>query len=641
MKVLHLTYHYGCASDLNYVFKTLGHDITFFEATCWPYKITEDVARGIWNEKRDWFQSFDMIVTSDTVALSMIFLLHMEELKPRLVIWICNRFNIFMEDCPNFVELLRENKNKATIIPYIEYERTWCSRYGLDIEHEVINPLGMHTEKYLCSESVMHRIFRTLNRSNQTRPDSETFFIPDYHNNQRLLPILQRHGISYVHGRYMDIHELLPYKAVISLPDAFGKIFYHEAIQKEIPVLIPSPQFFDVLVKEGDYGVTSKQHETRHDLHVYCEYYKDVFANCYLYYHSYDDLIEKLTNIDGHLPLVKNTLRERRGIIHDKILKQWKDVIEGACGHASVPSGLKVAIYNGLNVHNEMIGHVIDYCNLRKHNFTVFSNTINYLQWIEFYKNYFGDFINHPHTEFNIDHYDVMFLLTDDDFTFPDIKNHKVICIDHSHIIRRKSNIKRVDIRHFDRTVNDKWVLPVYDIIPLQEKARIVQQSPIVKVACIGSGGGLFDMEKLKSMITNFQDIELHVFVRYKEWITEDDFANMNVRFHVFENTDSMIEVIKSCQYSIFIPKLTEYYKEKMSGSLPLSLSLGCRVVTTPALKDLYKLSSCLVLDENSPIELAPIDMPTLETVYHELVELTTRRNRWYDQFITDIRSGL
>jgi hypothetical protein len=232
-----------------------------------------------------------------------------------------------------------------------------------------------------------------------------------------------------------------------------------------------------------------------------------------------------------------------------------------------------------------------------------------------------------------------MFLLTDDDFTFPDIKNHKVICIDHWHKIRRNSNIKRVDIRPFDRTIEDKWVLPVYEIISLQEKKQFVQETPTLKVACIGTGGGIFDIEKLKSMITNFQDIDFHIFVRHKEWLTDSALNNTNIHIHVFEDTTTMIETLKTCQYSVFIPIHMEYYKEKMSGLLPLSLSLGCRIITTPALKDLYQMRSCLIIDENAPISLSPIDTLALESVYSELKELTTRRNKWYDDFIADIRS--
>ena len=326
MKILHITYHYGCASDLNYVFKTLGHEITFFDATCWPYTITEDIAKNIWNERKDYFQSFDIIITSDTVALSMIFLVHFEELRARLIIWICNRFNFAMDTVGNFIPLLQKYKDRINIIPYIEYEKHWCSRFGLEICHDTINPLGRHAEKYICNESVMNRIFCPLNRSHQTKPDNETIFVPDYHNNKRLLPILINNHVSFVHGRYLDVNEIKPYKAVVTLPDAFGKFFYHEAIQHNIILLMPSTSFFDSLAKINDYGITSKNSETRDDIHVYCEYYSK-YKNCYIYYNSYEDLITKISDLDNYIPEIKNILQEQKEIIHSHILKQWETVL--------------------------------------------------------------------------------------------------------------------------------------------------------------------------------------------------------------------------------------------------------------------------------------------------------------------------
>ena len=635
MKILHVSYHYGCASDLNYVFKTLGHDITFLEATCWPYTISEDLANNIWNERRDYFQSFDVIITSDTVALSMPFLLHFEELKPRLVVWICNRFNIFMEKVPSFLPLLQKYKNRISIIPYIEYERRWCSKFGLHIGYETINPLGRHIEKYICNESVMHRIFRPLNRSCQTRSDDETIFVPDYHNNKRLVSILSNNQISFVHGRYMDVNEIKPYKAVATLPDAFGKIFYHEAIQHEIPLLLPSPSFIDKLVKEDDYHLTSKQHEDRDDIHVYCEYYK--YKHCYAYYDSYDDLVNKLRNMDDVLNNLKETLAAQKDIIHDRIINQWKRVL------SVQPSTITAAIYNGLPGHHEMIGHAIEYCRLRGYQPIVYTNYENEYGWIDFYKRQFDDLAVHSHDEFvnNTNASDIVFLLTDDDWVFPagNVDNKKIVCIDHWYKIRRNSNIKRVDIRKFERTENDRWALPTYKTIDRSEKIALLRSEQKIRIGCVGLGGSL-DVQNMKRLFKNFDDIEFYVFKNSK--YTIDNMGNENIKGFIEEKATNMIEALKKCHYSLLLPEDCCYYHEKMSGSIPLAFATGCRIITTSRIQELYGLGSCFVIDPSGePFALPPLDDNDIGIVYDELGMLLDRRNKWYDKFADDIRQGL
>lgn len=622
MKILHLTYHYGCSSDLNYVFKALGHEIEFFDATCWPYDITEALAHQIWNERRDYFQSFDAVITSDTVSLSIPFLLHFEELKPRLIIWICNRFNVCTSNPGLLVALLTRYKDRVSLIPYIEYERRWCSRFGIEIDHETIHPLGRHVEPYLCNEQRMHECFCPLTRDGQTVPDGETIFVPDYYNNRRLLPLLQNAGVSYAHGRYMDLSEIRPYKAVVSLPDAFGKIFYHEAIQHEIVVLIPSPRFMDELAGVGDYFITSKEYEPCHEIHTYCEYYK--FEGCYIYYDSFDDLVSKIRNLDALIPGIRATLKARKDAIHDRILDQWRRVLG---------TEKTVAIYNGFMFHHEMFGHAIEYC--KRHNYrpVLFTNDIGDLGWIDFYKNHFGNLAIHKHTELT-DRYDAVILLTDDDWAFPEksIDPKKIVCIDHYYKIRRTSPspLNRFDIRRFQRTEKDRWALPVYQIVPKELKLAEIANRSRVRVACIGVGG-VFDVDRIRKAFPNFDDIEFHVFNRDPYQVRA--ISGPNIRMYIMENSPTMIDLLQTCHYSMFVPVDRSFYEEKMSGSVPLAFSTGCRIITTQELKGHYHLQSCLVIDE--PKELCLPSSEDIDNVYIELETLQKRRDMWYNAFIS------
>lgn len=322
-KALHLTFHYGTANDVNFIFNNLGYDVTFFSTTSWPYCITKDLAESIWNQYQEYFQSFDIIVTSDTAALSYPLLLHIDELQPFLVIWICNRFNIAMENQQHFENLFRssvERIDKVKMIPYTEYEIIWCERFNVKLKEGVITSLGRYETPYMSEEHVMHRCFRPLDVSHMFLPQSESIFIQDYHNNMQLYTFLHNQGVSVAFGRYMDVRELIGYKAVVAFPDAFCKIFYMEAIQHGIIVLLPSKQYLYKLLSDGEYGFTSKQYVTTLDV---CEYYK--YPDCYIFFDDIVDIPDILQKLD--CAIVKTRLQKQREIVYNSVMKKWLNVV--------------------------------------------------------------------------------------------------------------------------------------------------------------------------------------------------------------------------------------------------------------------------------------------------------------------------
>ena len=108
LKVLHLNFHLGCSKDFEEVGKELGLDVTtwYVLAADLPrehfdgktrgnavYNISHERALNVWNKHKDYFETFDVIVTSDTAPLSRIFL--QNGWKKPLLIWVCNRFDYY------------------------------------------------------------------------------------------------------------------------------------------------------------------------------------------------------------------------------------------------------------------------------------------------------------------------------------------------------------------------------------------------------------------------------------------------------------------------------------------------------------------------------------------------------------------
>lgn len=300
---------------------------------------------------------------------------------------------------------------------------------------------------------------------------------------------------------------------------------------------------------------------------------------------------------------------------------------------------IRVALYNSLTSHYEMFGHVIEYCITRGYKPVLYTNNVFQLGWLDFYKKQYDNKIEIYDHHQKIEG-DVIFLLTDDDPVFPEnnLDQNKIICIDHYYKIRRHTNIKRIDIRCFDRTINDKWVLPVYTLIPQEMKKHMVDKSNGIHVACIGYGG-LFNLELMKKKIINFNDITFHIIKRYSVDMNINE--NNNIVGHVEESTSGMIDILGYCQYMMFIPIHKDYYDEKMSASVPLAFSTGCQIITDNQIKSKYDISSCMTLDINdsTPIEIKSVVQNTYNSVYNELSSLIERRDKWYDFFIQTILS--
>ena len=132
-KVLHLSHHYGCLKDHQYICNELGLDLTS-NFSVWDtilpkgvFKITKKVANDIWNNNEDLFKSFDYITTSDTAPLSRIVLENIKSLMVFLISGFVIGLTIIWRPIQNIQTLLEsiQDHPQVNLIPYSEFERFW------------------------------------------------------------------------------------------------------------------------------------------------------------------------------------------------------------------------------------------------------------------------------------------------------------------------------------------------------------------------------------------------------------------------------------------------------------------------------------------------------------------------------------
>jgi hypothetical protein len=312
-KILHVSYHSGCVGDINYVGSKLNIDVNVLRAN-WDYLITHNRAKEVWDKNKDYFNSFDLIITSDTAPLSRIFL--QNGYKGKLIVWICNRF-----DYPNrdgfpdseyfYLWNSSLNSKKVQFISYTPFEYIYARQRGINLSDFVIKPIA--GSAYIKSNN-------HLKETNK----KDRFFIPPYHNDSIYMNLKDKCnslGLECFAGRYNGPFDLKTYKAVIHIPYAWSNLALFEAFYLGLPYLIPS---YDFLIKlsTGHNFFWSPPFQAINL--KYAEWYCDEFKDLLIYFDSWEDLKDKANNINFNV--VRERIRAFHEVYEKKELLKWEGI---------------------------------------------------------------------------------------------------------------------------------------------------------------------------------------------------------------------------------------------------------------------------------------------------------------------------
>ena len=251
LKVLHISFHKGCQNDIEYIANKLNFELTFMEYDDGisigldKYNVTHEKASNSWNKYKDYYNSFDIIITSDTAPISRIFL--QNNFKKRLIIWICNRFDYANQPSFHFpdqeyYDLINSAKDKSNvhIIGYTPFENYYANNIRkLSIGNECIKPIG--------------KIGKVYNNyvSTQIEDKKNTFIIGPYHNDNLMIDLKSKVlslGIKVYNGRYDGPKDLAEFAGVIHIPYAWSNLALFEALQAETIFFIPSLKFLKYFI---------------------------------------------------------------------------------------------------------------------------------------------------------------------------------------------------------------------------------------------------------------------------------------------------------------------------------------------------------------------------------------------------------
>ncbi len=315
MRILHLSFHIGCVRDIAYIGEVLGHQVDFIpqlgslNLLGGARAISKDEACSIWVAYKDIFNSYDVIITSDIVALSRIFLENQAEVAPRIIIWICNRLSICMDREEEFFKLLRSAPTpKFTIVPYTEFERIWAGHLGIFVTEETIQPCGKTPSQAEKIDLVFRTAVEVLHTGELLEDISdsdaaETFAILNYGNSRDFIDLEKKlldAGVKAVRRSFRDLRTLRRFRGIIHLPDAFSKFLAAELLHMAVPVFVPSPRFLMDLVRSPGYffNIYGYGGQLSADHVCLCDWYN--YSGGRVYFESFDDLVGKCKGLGGN-----------------------------------------------------------------------------------------------------------------------------------------------------------------------------------------------------------------------------------------------------------------------------------------------------------------------------------------------------
>ena len=317
LKIFHLSFHLGCINEIEYVALRLGGIVV--DSLLWEgagdgnekYNINHNRANKYWNLLKERALDADIVITSDTVALSRIFL--QNKFPGKLLIWVCNRFDYahgigsnpsakeldaFAGDHPNlypdreYYNLIRDATLKPhyAVILYTAFEEYYAKKYrDVDLGQDLIKPTGFlfgnHTSIKVDGRG---KIPADINKS-------VTLFIPPYENDKLSMQKCKELGLQCYRGRYAGSMDLLGFKAVLHFPYSWSGFALFEISSIGLIYFIPSLHFLTKLIKEENFFFQDSFAIDKIEL---SEWYDPKNSAMFVYFNSWEELPKLVIETD-------------------------------------------------------------------------------------------------------------------------------------------------------------------------------------------------------------------------------------------------------------------------------------------------------------------------------------------------------
>jgi len=272
-------------------------------------------ADEIWNQYRDYFDSFDAILVSHIASWCRPFLQN-NWTKP-LFVYFFFRFDHDVPDVQAYYNLLREAQTKPNVkfFAATEYDHVYAESKLGKFQMDIVTP------------------FLHVNNDNKTPIPcgSDKFYLVGKHNESLVTEALENLDIPfYRQDWHSKIPDLRGVRGIIHLPYVFATRSLIENISLENVYFLPTQTFLNELRRDfpsyfWDGGLPGEQHGD----YSLAEWYNGAYPDCFVYFDNFENL--KRMSDD---PNFNDLIVEKKRIIHEfktrhlaKTLIQWNTLL--------------------------------------------------------------------------------------------------------------------------------------------------------------------------------------------------------------------------------------------------------------------------------------------------------------------------
>ena len=290
-----------------------------------------------------------------------------------------------------------------------------------------------------------------------------------------------------------------------------------------------------------------------------------------------------------------------------ELLTQKPFCDNGPDGDYCFKKKIKIGVFNSFPFHYEMFGFILNYAKNNNYEVDIFTNQINDLGWIDFYRRKFNNFNIIDFNEFDgdTDNYSFFFVTTDDDSLFKtEWINDNVVCLNHYYKTRTPGFKRYLNVARFKDSELD-FIYPCYPTASYKDKVKN-------NSVCVIGGGNIHNKHNIHILnrLESRDKITLNVFVRKlcETNISQLDDSKLDINFVEDIETNEMIEVLKQSSYVLINYSLHPHRESGIScsGSMQLALSTLCKPIITNTSNKYLQIENALEfdIDTDEPINI-------------------------------------
>jgi hypothetical protein len=239
------------------------------------YNMTQGRSDALWEKEKDYFNSFDTIIVSDTIPLSRPLI---ENYEGRIILWITNRFDYgdtkdpdtFPED--DYYELMRVYRPNVKVIANNHFDRFYAEDRGVLVNEVIKSATPPHP-----------------------KVEKDRYYIPVYWNDNLFELADKCKHLNPLTGRYGE-GQLDTFKAIIHIPYTWSSIALYDALAAGVPYYVPTIEFLLQLFPTENFWFQDANYLKKY--WQLCEFYRKENSKFVKYFNSFDDIKDIEINHD-------------------------------------------------------------------------------------------------------------------------------------------------------------------------------------------------------------------------------------------------------------------------------------------------------------------------------------------------------